>query len=104
MSQVNNLDRPRAIEVDGDRLHTYDPSGRDGDAHVFTSAGVTAGIDLALSVVAQDHGKQVAVDVAKVLLVVSALWIYAMRRTPRHTTPEQAKALLELALSNYEKK
>ncbi len=40
------------------------------DGRLITSGGVTAGIDLALSVVAQDHGKQVAVDVAKVLLVV----------------------------------
>lgn len=40
------------------------------DGRLITSGGVTAGIDLALSVVAQDHGKQVAVEVAKVLLVV----------------------------------
>jgi len=37
---------------------------------LITSGGVTAGIDLALSIVAQDHGKHVAVEVAKVLLVV----------------------------------
>ena len=30
---------------------------------------------------------------ALVLLVVSALWIYAMRRTPRQTTPEQARRI-----------
>ena len=35
------------VHVQGDRLHTYDPRCRDGDAHIFTSAGVTAGIDLA---------------------------------------------------------
>ncbi|WP_413705182.1 GlxA family transcriptional regulator [Pseudomonas sp. Pseusp16] len=40
------------------------------DRSLITSGGVTAGIDLALSVVAQDHGKKVAQDVAKVLLVV----------------------------------
>lgn len=40
------------------------------DRNLITSGGVTAGIDLALSVVAQDHGKKVAQDVAKVLLVV----------------------------------
>jgi len=40
------------------------------DRNLITSGGVTAGIDLALSVVAQDHGKKIAQDVAKVLLVV----------------------------------
>ena len=40
------------------------------DRRLITSGGVTAGIDLALAIVAQDHGKQVALDVAKVLLVV----------------------------------
>ncbi|MGF0238803.1 GlxA family transcriptional regulator [Rhodococcus sp. IEGM1300] len=40
------------------------------DRNLITSGGVTAGIDLALSVVAEDHGKKVAQDVAKVLLVV----------------------------------
>lgn len=40
------------------------------DRNLLTSGGVTAGIDLALSVVARDHGKKVAQDVAKVLLVL----------------------------------
>jgi len=40
------------------------------DRQLITSGGVTAGIDLALAIVAQDHGKKVALDVAKVLLVV----------------------------------
>ena len=40
------------------------------DRNLITSGGVTAGIDLALSVVANDHGKKIALDVAKVLLVV----------------------------------
>ncbi|HEX8592688.1 MAG TPA: GlxA family transcriptional regulator [Pseudomonas sp.] len=40
------------------------------DRRLITSGGVTAGIDLALAIVAQDHGKKVALDVAKVLLVV----------------------------------
>ncbi|MEX5494370.1 GlxA family transcriptional regulator [Pseudomonas asgharzadehiana] len=53
---------PKAI-VETDRIYLQ-------DERLITSGGVTAGIDLALSVVAQDHGKQVAVDVAKVLLVV----------------------------------
>ena len=40
---------------------------RDGD--VWTSAGVTAGIDLALALVADDHGQQVAAQVARQLVV-----------------------------------
>ncbi|AJO79177.1 GlxA family transcriptional regulator [Pseudomonas sp. MRSN 12121] len=40
------------------------------DRNLITSGGITAGIDLALAVVARDHGKKVAQDVAKVLLVV----------------------------------
>lgn len=40
------------------------------DRNLITSGGITAGIDLALAVVAEDHGKKVAQDVAKVLLVV----------------------------------
>lgn len=40
------------------------------DGKLVTSGGVTAGIDLALSVVAEDHGRAVALSVAKVLLVV----------------------------------
>ncbi|MCI8212847.1 AraC family transcriptional regulator [Pseudomonas sp. S25] len=40
------------------------------DRRLVTSGGVTAGIDLALALVAEEHGKKVALDVAKVLLVV----------------------------------
>jgi len=81
------------IEVDGDRLHTYDPSGRDGDAHVFTSAGVTAGIDLALALVEADLGRPLALAVARRLVMFlrrpggqaqfSALLAPDPARTPR---------------------
>ncbi|KAF1072095.1 MAG: HTH-type transcriptional regulator CdhR [Pseudomonas citronellolis] len=40
------------------------------DRNLVTSGGVTAGIDMALAMVAEDHGKAVALEVAKVLLVV----------------------------------
>lgn len=53
---------PKAT-VETDRIYVL-------DRNLITSGGVTAGIDLALSVVAEDHGKKVAQDVAKVLLVV----------------------------------
>lgn len=39
------------------------------DRDLITSGGITAGIDLALAVVAEDHGKHLALEVAKVLLV-----------------------------------
>lgn len=50
------------VTVDADRIYQ-----RDG--HVWTSAGVTAGIDLALALVADDHGARVARDVARGLVV-----------------------------------
>lgn len=58
-----------AVEVMGDRLHSYDPSGLDGDPHVFTSAGVTAGIDLALALVEADFGRSLALAVARRLVM-----------------------------------
>jgi transcriptional regulator GlxA family with amidase domain len=39
------------------------------DGHVATSAGVTAGIDLALALVEDDHGREVALAVARQLVV-----------------------------------
>jgi transcriptional regulator GlxA family with amidase domain len=41
------------------------------DGALVTSAGVTAGIDLALALVQQDHGPDVALAIAKRLLVVA---------------------------------
>ena len=81
------------IEVDGNRLHTYDPSGRNGDPHVFTSAGVTAGIDLALALIEADLGRPLALAVARRLVMFlrrpggqaqfSALLAPDASRTPR---------------------
>ena len=51
-----------AVSVDGDAIYV-----RDGD--VWTSAGVTAGIDLALALVAEDHGARAATAVARHLVV-----------------------------------
>lgn len=50
------------VTVESDRIHT-----RDG--HIWTSAGVTAGIDLALAVVEIDHGRDLALRVARRLVV-----------------------------------
>jgi transcriptional regulator GlxA family with amidase domain len=50
------------ITVDPDAIYV-----RDGN--VWTSAGVTAGIDLALALVADDHGQQAAAAIARHLVV-----------------------------------
>jgi transcriptional regulator GlxA family with amidase domain len=39
------------------------------DGSVYTSAGITAGIDLSLSLVEEDHGHQAALDVARFLVM-----------------------------------
>ncbi len=49
-------------QVDADRLYVQ-------DGNLYTSAGVTAGIDLSLYLLAQDHGPEVALSVAKRLVV-----------------------------------
>ena len=50
------------IEVEPDRIYV-----RDG--HLWTSAGVTAGIDLALALLEDDHGREAALEVARWLVV-----------------------------------
>lgn len=54
--------RYAAVEVDPDPLYI-----EDGD--VWTSAGVLSGVDLALALVARDHGHALAGDVARGLVV-----------------------------------
>jgi transcriptional regulator GlxA family with amidase domain len=51
-----------SIDVDPDAIYV-----RDGD--VWTSAGVTAGMDLALALVDEDHGRQVALETARWLVI-----------------------------------
>jgi transcriptional regulator GlxA family with amidase domain len=50
------------ITVDADAIYVH-------DGNVWTSAGVTAGIDLALALVADDHGQAAAATVARQLVV-----------------------------------
>ena len=50
------------VQVDGDRIFTRDD-------RIWTSAGITAGIDLALSLIEEDLGKTVARTVARQLVV-----------------------------------
>lgn len=47
-----------AIEVDGDAIHVEDRG-------VWTSAGVTAGMDLALAMIEADHGRAIALSIAR---------------------------------------
>ena len=51
-----------AVSVEPDSIYVH-------DGNVWTSAGVTAGIDLALALVADDHGRQAAAVVARRLVV-----------------------------------
>lgn len=50
------------VEVDPDRIFV-----RDG--HIYTSGGITAGIDLALAMLEEDHGNEIARLVAQMLVV-----------------------------------
>jgi transcriptional regulator GlxA family with amidase domain len=50
------------VTVDPDAIYVH-------DGNVWTSAGVTAGIDLTLALVADDHGRQAAATVARQLVV-----------------------------------
>ncbi len=52
----------RKAKVEPDRIYV-----RDGA--LYTTAGVTAGIDLSLALIEEDFGKKMAVDVAKYLIV-----------------------------------
>ncbi len=68
-------------EVEPDRIHV-----RDG--RLVTSAGVTAGIDLALALVGERHGPRVAVAVAKRLVVVAQRQGGQSQFSPYLTAPE----------------
>jgi transcriptional regulator GlxA family with amidase domain len=50
------------ISVDGDRIFTQ-------DGNVWTSAGVSTGIDLALALVEEDHGHALALEIARRLVL-----------------------------------
>lgn len=54
--------RHPSLTVDGDPIYI-------NDGHVWTSAGVTAGIDLALALVEHDHGAELAQAVARDLVM-----------------------------------
>ncbi|MBV8602907.1 MAG: helix-turn-helix domain-containing protein [Candidatus Eremiobacteraeota bacterium] len=54
-------ERHPSVNVDPDPIFIHDG--------VWTSAGVTAGIDLALAMVEEDHGPRLALDVARMLVM-----------------------------------
>lgn len=72
-----------AIRVEADRIFC-----RDGN--VWTSAGITAGIDLALALIEEDHGFEIAKGVAQHLVVYHR----------RHGGQSQFAASVDLAPSN----
>ncbi|APW36870.1 AraC family transcriptional regulator [Rhodoferax koreense] len=51
-----------AARVEADAIHVQ-------DGRLFTSAGVTAGMDLALAMVEEDHGRELALRVARELVM-----------------------------------
>lgn len=59
---VDELARHRGVEVVRDVLYTC-------EGHLHTSAGIASGIDLALHLVAHDHGPALAARVARTLVV-----------------------------------
>lgn len=54
------------------------------DGNIWSSAGVSAGIDLALHLVEDDHGRKLAMDVAKMLVGIVKLTSAKQTRDARH--------------------
>ena len=73
----------RRAKVEPDRIYVKDGS-------LYTTAGVTAGIDLSLALIEEDFGKKMAIDVAKYLIVY-------LRRAGGQS---QFSPLLELQVEN----
>ncbi|RKR44642.1 helix-turn-helix domain-containing protein [Paraburkholderia sp. BL17N1] len=57
------------VHVDADPIFIRDAGRGEGDSVVWTSAGVTAGIDLALALIEEDVGHAVAMQAARRLVV-----------------------------------
>ncbi|MFM0225029.1 GlxA family transcriptional regulator [Paraburkholderia dipogonis] len=58
-----------SVQVDADPIFIRDAGRHEGDGVVWTSAGVTAGIDLALALIEEDVGHAVAMQAARRLVV-----------------------------------
>ncbi|MFE9680497.1 GlxA family transcriptional regulator [Streptomyces sp. NPDC006285] len=74
------------------------------DGAVLTSAGVTAGIDLALAMVEDDNGPEVARDVARQLVVFTARpggqSQFSARLTPRHARHPVVRRVMDQVLAD----
>ncbi|GII76978.1 putative transcriptional regulator, AraC family protein [Sphaerisporangium rufum] len=82
--------RHPGVTVDADRIYVE-------DGPVWTSAGVTAGIDLALALVARDHGHALARDVARGLVVyLHRAGGQSQFSTPMRARPPRREPLREL--------
>jgi len=91
------------IDVDRDSIFVC-------DGNVWTSAGVTAGIDLALALVEDDHGRETALEIARWLVVFAKrpgsqaqfsapLAAQLAERPPIRAAQELARARPEAALT-----
>ena len=81
-----------STQVESDRLYVQ-------DGELYTSAGVTAGIDLSLYLLAQDYGPEVALSVAKRLVVFTQRSGGQSQFSPfltPHAEPTSAVALVQL--------
>lgn len=72
------------------------------DGNIWTSAGAVAGIDLALALVADDHGADVAGEISKEMVVLSRRMeghpqISAAARTPRPKHPELERLMATIS-------
>ena len=85
------------VDVIEDRLYSYDAHGLDGDPHIFTSAGVTAGIDL---------GRVIALAVARRLVMFlkrpGGQAQFSAYLTPAIGTTAQLVGLLEWIPANLD--
>lgn len=57
------------VEVDADPIFINSPAARPGGPDIWSSAGVTAGIDLALAIVECDHSADIAQEVGRWLVM-----------------------------------
>jgi len=81
-----------STQVESDRLYVQ-------DGELYTSAGVTAGIDLSLYLLAQDYGPEVALSVAKRLVVFTQRSGGQSQFSPfltPHAEPTSAVAMVQL--------